>query len=65
MPGKSLLQASRFGLSSRDSGSFGLRRLDAALKQEKRSQATALQKTACRQSGRGVSSIPHDGYNFM
>jgi hypothetical protein len=27
---------------------------------EKRSQATALQKTACRQSGRGVSSMPYD-----
>jgi hypothetical protein len=58
-------QALRFISSSRDSGSFGLRRLDAALKQEKRSQATALQRTAGRQSDRGVSSMPHDGCHFI
>jgi hypothetical protein len=32
---------------------------------EKRSQATALQRTACRQSGGSVSSMPHDGYDFV
>jgi hypothetical protein len=60
MPGKPLLQASRFGLSSRDSGSFGVRRLDAALTRcRKRSQACALQRHLsgfCRRNAGEITS---------
>jgi hypothetical protein len=44
MPVRSHRQAPRFISSSRASGSFGLRRLDAALKQEKRQRKSGLKR---------------------